>query len=360
MVTVNTYPHTLQFKFLAGTSRGTLREKTTHIIKITDPSSGNFGLGECGPLKGLSVDDRSDLPSIIMQTLGEIKDFDPGSDHNGIFDLVENLVPIHYPALRFALETALIDLSQGGKRILFDNSFTRGTHPLPINGLIWMGDRSFMQKQIDEKIRLGFTCLKMKIGALDFNQELEILKYIRSQYDPELVLRVDANGAFEPEQALKKLEQLAGFNIHSIEQPLAAGQWESMSKLCLESPIAIALDEELIGKEEERATLLQAIQPQYIILKPTLLGGFRSTRAWINAAEELNIGWWITSALESNIGLNAICQFTGQYAIQLPQGLGTGGLYYNNFPSPLEVEGGYIHNRDQNLWDLSLIPDIGV
>jgi o-succinylbenzoate synthase len=252
----------------------------------------------------------------------------------------EKLVPKEFPSISFAFETALLDLKNGGSRIVFENEFIKGKS-LPINGLIWMGGMDFMLEQISRKIEQGFQCIKIKVGGLNFERECDVLGYIRSKYfDKDIMLRLDANGAFKAEEALNKLKALAEFNIHSIEQPIKQGLKE-MAMLCKESPIPIALDEELTGVYDrtEKETLLKRINPQYIILKPTLHGGFKGCDEWIALAESLNIKWWITSALESNIGLNAICQFTEKYNVTLPQGLGTGMLYENNFPSPLEVAG---------------------
>ncbi|MGD1840471.1 MAG: o-succinylbenzoate synthase [Thermonemataceae bacterium] len=261
----------------------------------------------------------------------------------------------HFPAIHFALEIAFQDLQQGGKRQLFENDFSNGTAPIPINGLIWMGPKSIMLQQIKEKLAAGDRCIKLKIGAIDFEEELALLKYIRTQFgSEEVIVRVDANGAFKPEEALEKLKRLAELALHSIEQPIATQQWEKMAKLCEQSPLPIALDEELIGVVDRKA-LLATIQPQYIILKPSLLGGWAASEAWIALAKKHNIGWWMTSALESNIGLNAIAQFTGNLSLHPTatyQGLGTGQLYHNNIPSPLEVNGGWLHYRSHVNWEV--------
>lgn len=220
-----------------------------------------------------------------------------------------------------------------------------------------MGDERFMLDQIDQKLKSGFSCIKIKIGAIDFDQECKILKSIRDKYSPDdIELRVDANGAFSKENVVEKLKTLSKFNIHSIEQPVKQGQLELMSELCLKTPIPIALDEELIGVFgfKNKMNLLEGIKPQYIILKPTLLGGLYETKEWISIAEELSIGWWITSALESNIGLNAVAQLTAEYNVDLPQGLGTGGLYFNNFPSPLSLEKEELfYRKGGKLWDMT-------
>ena len=243
----------------------------------------------------------------------------------------------------------MLDLLNGGKRIIFDTPFVQGKTRISINGLIWMGEKAFMQKQIDEKLKAGFNTIKLKIGAIDFDTELGLLESIREQYSAnDITLRVDANGAFTETDVMGKMEQLAALEIHSIEQPIKPGQYELMKTLCAESPLDIALDEELIGlnTKEEKKALLERIHPQYIILKPALLGGILSCQEWIEIAESLNIGWWMTSMLEANIGLNAIAQFTAQYNLTLPQGLGTGQLYHNNIDSPLEIrKGELIYNK---------------
>ncbi|WP_317170122.1 o-succinylbenzoate synthase [Rhodocytophaga rosea] len=255
------------------------------------------------------------------------------------------------PAIQFGVETALLDLRNGGKRIIFKNDFSAGKTGIPINGLIWMGKPEFMRQQIDEKLMQGYTCLKLKIGALDFDKECELLGYIRKQYPAEqITLRVDANGAFSTGDALEKLKILAQYDLHSIEQPIRQGQWSEMASLCRHTPLLIALDEELIGVIDKKQELLQTIHPQFIILKPSLLGGFHHSLEWIKLAEKMNIGWWITSALESNIGLNAISQFTASLNNPLPQGLGTGQLYSNNITSPLEISKGYLHYNLARSW----------
>ena len=253
---------------------------------------------------------------------------------------------------------AFLDLANGGKRITYSREFIENASRIPINGLVWMGDKSFMFEQIKNKLNAGFQCIKMKIGAINFKEECELLRYIRQQFSAdEIILRVDANGAFQPQEALEKLKQLAEYDIHSIEQPIKQGQWPEMAELCLKTPLPIALDEELIGiySHTEKAQLLKNIKPQYIILKPSLMGGFKSADAWIEHAETQHIGWWMTSALESNIGLNAIAQFTAKHQVNVPQGLGTGQLFHNNIASPLSIEQGQIFYDTTKTWDLSYI-----
>ncbi|WP_242919322.1 o-succinylbenzoate synthase [Pontibacter liquoris] len=347
-LTLSCKPHTLKFKFDARTSRGALSEHKVyflHLWELDEP--GIIGVGECAPLAGLSIDDRPDLEQKLQEVVQQVNEgsinLQAGQPLPGELQLQE------WPALQFALETALLDLQHGGRRVLYDNAFSRGEAGIPINGLIWMGDKQFMQEQIKKKLSEGYTCLKLKIGSLDFATELALLQQIRETASArELTIRVDANGAFAPQEAFKKLERLARYDLHSIEQPIRQGQHELMAELCAHTPIPIALDEELIGVQhtDARASLLQQLKPQYIILKPTLLGGLEASSNWIRLAEAQGIGWWITSALESNIGLNAISQFTANYTIKMPQGLGTGQLYHNNIPSSLQIEQGLLWYKE--------------
>ena len=343
---------TLQFRFEAGTSRGVMRTRDVFLIKVCRQGDlEQVGWGEAAPLAGLSPDFGPDFETLLSGILQEANARTWDLEEESVLQQVKNLVPFSLPSLRFGLETALLDLANGGKkRILANLFFDQGT-PIPINGLIWMGTKEFMLQQINQKLGEGFTCLKLKIGAIDFAQELELLRYIREQEAAKnLVLRVDANGAFSPLEALGKLEQLQDFGIHSIEQPIGVGQWEAMRELALKSPIPIALDEELIGKSNKEE-VLDFIKPQFIILKPSLLGGILETREWIRLAEARRIGWWMTSALESAIGLNAISQLTSTYLPSLPQGLGTGKLYDNNLESPLVVQSGEIRYEQSGTWE---------
>ncbi|RYM32383.1 o-succinylbenzoate synthase [Brumimicrobium glaciale] len=324
-----------EFKRPSGTSRGVLTKKKAWFITVWNQDNPDVkGVGECSIIPGLSPDYENDEAyEKVIKAVAE----DADSFSLNIEELKD------FPSIYFGLEMALLDLKNGGKGIYFDTPFTQGKQALPINGLIWMGDEEFMQSQITQKLEEGFSCIKMKIGAIDFEKELEILAGIRKQVSAkEITLRVDANGAFTPEDAPGKLERLNKFELHSIEQPIKQGQVEEMQKLCAKNILPIALDEELIGMNdlEEKKQLLDKVQPQYIILKPSLIGGFKGSKEWIKLAEERNIPWWITSALESNVGLDAIAQFTSTYKITLPQGLGTGALYTNNTPSPLKVENG--------------------
>ncbi|GAB3659201.1 o-succinylbenzoate synthase [Echinicola sediminis] len=346
--------HRLDFKFDAGTSRGVLRSKDSFFVglRIQGDESAE-GLGEAGPLPKLSLDDIPDFESVLEDYLDRLRLEEIPWSEVDILNFCSTFVADSHPSVRFALETALLDLYYGGNRMILENDFYSSKEAIPINGLIWMGEADFMSRQIEEKLAAGFTCIKMKIGAIDFEQEIRLLEKIRERFTAdEITLRVDANGAFSPEEALVKLKRLAELELHSIEQPIKAGQVEEMAKLCEESPLDIALDEELIGvgSLERRGQLLRTIAPAYIILKPTLVGGIRDTKEWISLAEELGIGWWMTSALESNIGLNAIAQLTSLYATKLPQGLGTGQLYHNNISSPLEINSGKITYDPQKAW----------
>ncbi len=349
--------HTLRFKFPAGTSRGILREKEIFIIKVEN-DTGHFGLGESAPLKGLSPDDIPEFESHLAQACANLQketvDFD---SEESIYEWLFENIPARFPSLRFGMETALLDLRYGAQRCIQPSDFSANSRGIPINGLIWMGKKEFMRHQIDEKLEAGFNCIKIKIGALDFDSECALLDYIREYYTPEQIsIRVDANGAFTPAEAEEKLRHLAAYGLHSIEQPIRQGQWEAMRSLCAVAPLPIALDEELIGiySLQEKIQLLEKVVPQYIILKPTLLGGLRASKEWITLAEERNIGWWITSALESNIGLNAIAQFTATLDSKVHQGLGTGQLYHNNIPSPLTIEQGHLFYGNSEMWEFPL------
>lgn len=348
--------HTLKFKFEAGTSRGVLKTRDVYYIVIKATHEGPIvGLGEAAPLKGLSVDDRPDFLAIAHDYGQQVE----RALNNGIpMEGIMELIPSELPSLKFGIEMALLDMKNGGKRMYFDGDFITGNKGVPINGLIWMNTKEHMLGQVQEKLSAGFKCIKMKIGAINFEDECAVLGHVRSHYsDQEVMLRVDANGAFTSAEALEKLQRLSAFDLHSIEQPLKAGQLKDMANLCRFTPIPIALDEELIGVKghENKKQLLNAIQPQYIILKPTLLGGFRETDEWIEMADEMGIGWWITSALESNIGLSAIAQYTAQLNVGGYQGLGTGSLYHNNIPSPMVIHDGKLNYISNKPWDLTLI-----
>lgn len=347
--------HVLNFKFDAGTSRGVLKTKDAWILKVyqqDDPKV--YGLGEVSTIERLSFDYSVDFESELEELSKVLSKEAMPSAPADIYKLVRKVVSDYRPAIRFGLETALLDLFHGGAFKIFDNSFYNSESGIPINGLIWMGERDFMKQQIDEKLKLGFKCIKLKIGAIDFDAECELLKYIRSQYpSDQLILRVDANGAFITQDVLKKLEHLVEFDLHSIEQPIMPKQPEAMQLVCEKSKVPIALDEELIGvfDKREKMELLKDTKPSYIILKPCLVGGFAATAEWIEIAESQNIGWWITSALESNVGLNAICQFAAEYNYTGHQGLGTGQLFENNIHSPLVIQGEEVVYNQTLSWD---------
>jgi o-succinylbenzoate synthase len=330
----------LQFKLPAGTSRGILTNHTVYYLILWHESNeATKGIGEAAPLPGLSLDFRPDFEAYLTD-----------------FCLKPNINDTKwddFPSIRFAYETALLDLCHGGQKKIFDTPFFNEAQPIAINGLVWMADKENMLRQVKAKIDEGYHTIKLKIGNLDFEAEVSMIQHIRTEYN-QIEIRLDANGAFAPQDALEKLKRLSDFNIHSVEQPIKPNQVESMTFICKHSPIDIALDEELILKPlliDLKIDLLKKIAPAYIILKPTLVGGFAATKEWISAAESLGISWWLTSALESNIGLNAIAQFTSLYHTTIPQGLGTGNLYENNVFSPLTVEKGFLNYQKDVLWE---------
>ena len=335
----------INFKNPSGTSRGVLRTKETWFLILE--YQGKIGIGETGLFRGLSIDDVPNYEEKISWVCKNI--------HIGLEKLLAKFIT--FPSIQFGIEQAFLSLESKNKFELFPSEFTKGNTCIPINGLVWMGDQQFMKTQIQEKLKLGFSCIKMKIGAIDFDAEVALLKAIRSEFSSnEIELRVDANGAFKPENALEKLEILSELELHSIEQPIQHGQLEEMARLCEKTPLAIALDEELIGifSRKEKRKLIETIKPQFIILKPSLVGGFSGSKEWMEIAESENIQWWITSALESNIGLNAIAQFTHTLKNELPQGLGTGSLFSNNFESPLEVKNGTLHYNNYRNWNFNI------
>ena len=338
--------YNLQFKQPGGTSRGVLTEKATWFLKIID-ENGNTGIGECALFKGLSYDDRPDYESTLAWICQNI--------NWGRDQLLRKLT--EFPSIQIGVETAFLSLQANDQQQLFNTDFSNGKQGIPINGLIWMGNPDFMHQQIDEKLEKGFSCLKLKIGAIDFDKEIQILSSIRKRYSKnDLTIRVDANGAFPAADALYYLEELAKLDLHSIEQPVKPEFIDDLTELCKKTPLPIALDESLIGITDvtKKQTLLQTIQPQFIILKPSLIGGFKGTDEWIKIAENLNINGWITSALESNIGLNAIAQYTSTKDIDKPQGLGTGSLFTNNFESPLEILKEELWFNTNKNWDINL------
>ncbi|MEZ4803027.1 MAG: o-succinylbenzoate synthase [Gelidibacter sp.] len=344
-MTATYYKYILNFKQPSGTSRGILTSKETWFIVLNE--NDKKGIGECAILKGLSVDDRPDYEATLRWTCKNIS--------LGLEVLLHKLK--EFPSIQFGLEMAFKSFESKKEFELFPSEFTRGNDSIPINGLIWMGTEEFMKKQIKKKIEDGFKCLKLKIGAIDFKTELNLLKAVRKEYTSnDIELRVDANGAYSPLEALEKLKRLSDYNLHSIEQPIKTGQWQEMAKLCEQTPLPIALDEELIGvfDIEKKLELLQTIQPHFIILKPSFVGGFAGSNDWIELAETNEIGLWITSALESNVGLNAISQWTYTLHNHLFQGLGTGGLFSNNFDSPLKVKNGTLHYDSSVNWNFNL------
>ena len=335
----------LNFKNPSGTSRGVLRTKETWFIFLEE--NAKKGVGETGLFRGLSIDD---VPNYEEKLSWVCKNINLGLDKL-LFETLQ------FPSIQFGLEQAFLSLKSNNKFDLFPSEFTKSNKSIAINGLVWMGDKQFMKNQIQEKLKTGFSCIKMKIGAIDFETEIELLKSIRKEFSSkEIELRVDANGAFKPEKALNKLEVLSELDIHSIEQPIKQGQLQEMASLCENTPLPIALDEELIGvfSSEEKRKVIETVKPQFIILKPSLVGGFKGSKEWIDLAENSNIKWWITSALESNIGLNAIAQYTYTLKNELPQGLGTGGLFTNNFESPLEVINGTLQYNNSKNWNFNL------
>lgn len=335
----------LIFKNPSGTSRGVLKTKVSYFLILEGDHK--IGIGECGILKGLSIDDRPDYENKLDQLCQYI--------NRPFLDLYESLK--EFPSIQFGLEMALKDLNSINHN-LFPSPFTDGSDFQAINGLIWMGSPDFMRKQVKERIEAGFKVIKMKIGAINLVEEFEVLKMLRSEFSPgDIEIRVDANGAFKPKDALEVLKNLSELTIHSIEQPIEKGQWQEMASLCEKTPLPIALDEELIGifEKDKKRELLETVKPQFIILKPSFIGGFIGSEEWISIAEKENAGWWVTSALESNIGLSAIAQWNYTLGNSMPSGLGTGSLYSNNFPSPLYIEKGNIrYNRKKQDWGIKL------
>ncbi len=322
----------LRFLRPMGTSRGVMDKRETSILLLRDPQSGVTGLGECAPLAGLSIDARPDFSDKLAEICQQIS--------SGVH--CDDLELARWPSIRFGVETASLQISRGGSDILYDTPFTRGERSIATNGLVVMADPEDMFRQVRAKVAQGFNCIKIKIGALDFGAECALLQKIRAHFPPDQVeLRLDANGAFQQRDALAKLERLARYGIHSLEQPIRPGDWAAMAEICANSPIPIALDEELIGLDPGRGReMLDCIRPRYIILKPSLLGGLKAASGWISAAQQFGIGYWATSALESGIGLNAIAQWVGRWSSDMPQGLGTGRLFERNFSAPVQLNSG--------------------
>ena len=340
------HKYILHFKEPSGTSRGILKTKETWFLNLN--KDGETGIGECGLFRGLSIDDRPDYEKKLKWVCNNI-----GLGLDILLSKTND-----FPSIQIGIEQAFLSLHSSSPFKLFVSDFTESNKAIAINGLIWMGDRQFMKDQIKEKIAQGFRCLKMKIGAIDFKSEIELLASIRKEFSiKDIELRVDANGAFKSSEALEKLKILSSYNLHSIEQPITQGKFQEMALLCEQSPLPIALDEELIGVFDvtKKKELLHIINPQYIILKPSLVGGFKGSFEWLDIANEFDIGWWVTSALESNIGLNAIAQWTATLKSSMPQGLGTGSLFTNNFDSPLEVNNGGLYYKKNKNWNFNLI-----
>lgn len=332
MLTASYTPYVLQFTKPVLTSRGAMSVKNGYFIRISDGKS--TGIGEVSFIEGLSRDDLSQMEEKIEHVCRNINDWK--AEHEELY--------LHFPSLSFAIETALLDLQNGGRQMYFESNFTKGKKAIPINGLVWMGDADYMLAQIKAKMADGFRCIKIKVAAIDFEEEFRLISFIRQHYSSdEMEIRLDANGGFSGKDVFQKLKRLEKLGIHSIEQPIKHKQWNLMQKVCAEKIIDVALDEELIYTipAEEKVEILDFIKPQYIILKPSLVGGLAKSDEWISLAEKRNIGWWATSALESNIGLNAIAQWVAAKPnITAVQGLGTGSLYTNNIESPLKVERG--------------------
>lgn len=335
MYTYSLQKHKLKFKVPAKTSRNTFTTRTIFLITLNDIQTGKQGIGEASPLSLLSLDDVPNYQLILEKKLDEFCQV--GS--------LDQLSLEAYPSIRFGIETALLNMSADSEGVIFNSDFTARKKAIPVNGLVWMNDSPTMYKEAIEKIQAGFNVIKIKVGALDFDEECRLLEKIRKQFSAfKITLRVDANGAFDAEDALEKLNELKRFELHSIEQPIAAGQWDWMQKICAESPVDIALDEELIGVNvfEQADKMIKHIKPSYFILKPNLIGGLSISDQWITFAHKHHVGWWATSALESNVGLNAIAQWVSTYQNPLHQGLGTGSLFSNNFSSRLKMEEGHM------------------
>lgn len=337
MLTASYTPYSLQFKSPVLTSRGSMSRKNGFFIRISDGEK--TGVGECSFIEDLSRDDLPKLEMKISEICADISHWE--NERETLYR--------QFPALLFALETGMLDFQNGGRKILFESDFTKGKKAIPINGLVWMGDKDFMLQQIKTKIAEGFRCIKIKVAAIDFEEECRLLDFIRTHFPATAMeIRLDANGGFTKKDVFQKLERLAAFDIHSIEQPVKQMQWDLMQKICAERIVDIALDEELICtiESEQKREMLDYIKPQYVILKPSLIGGLAVSDEWISLAEECGIGWWATSALESNIGLNAIAQWVAAKPnVAAVQGLGTGSLYCNNIASPLNVEQGELHYK---------------
>ena len=338
--------HKLHPHFALGTSKGTITDRTVwYLMAWHEERPDVMGIGEAALFPGHSKEYPADVRTKLVELCAHTHDWEQRLNT----DLVE------VPSVRFAVEQCMRDLDVRGTKELFPSAFTLGQSTIPINGLVWMGDKDTMKRRIREQIEGGYRTVKVKIGAIGLNDELELLAHVRAEFGPQdITLRVDANGAFTFAEAPSVLERLADLGVHSIEQPIAPGLYEAMAELCANSPLPVALDEDLIGLNHQdlKRDLLDHLRPRYVVIKPSLVGGWQATREWISLAEERGIGWWITSALESSIGLNAIAQFTATIGPTLPQGLGTGKIYSDNITSPLLAEAGTLRYRPEVAWDL--------
>ena len=347
MIAARWIEHTLQPRFELGTSKGAINARSVwYLLAWHTERPELVGIGEAALFPGHSKEFPADVKTKLIELCADT--------HEWQRRLTTDLVDV--PSVRFAVEQCLRDLEVSGTKQLFPSPFLLGHQHIPINGLVWMGDKATMKQRIREQIEKGFTTVKMKIGAIGIDDELELLAAVRHEFGPnEITLRVDANGAFGARDAMNVLNRLADLQVHSIEQPVHAGLFEVMAELCERSPVPIALDEDLIGlnTRDAKVDLLNNVKPQYIVIKPSLVGGWAATQEWIELAKARNIGWWITSALESSIGLNAIAQYTASLNVTMPQGLGTGNVYSNNIPSPLLAERGVFRYRPEVAWDLS-------
>ncbi|MBK9175551.1 MAG: o-succinylbenzoate synthase [Flavobacteriales bacterium] len=349
MIKARWIERTLNPRFELGTSKGTITARTVwYLLAWNEDQPGVKGIGEAALFPGHS----KEYPADVKLKLTGLCERTDNWAHRTLTDLVD------VPSVRFAVEQCLRDLEAGGTKNLFPSEFTLGRQAIPINGLVWMGDKAAMKQRLREQIESGYTTVKMKIGAIGLEDELDLLKAVRKEFGSEhITLRVDANGAFSAQQAPDMLKRLSELQVHSIEQPVAAGLYEVMVELCADSPIPIALDEDLIGlnTRDAKEDLLDHVKPQYIVIKPSLVGGWTATQEWIELATARGIGWWITSALESSIGLNAIAQHTATLNVKIAQGLGTGKVYVNNIPSPLLADKGYLRYRPEEAWDLAML-----
>lgn len=347
---------TFHFSFNARTSRGAMKQRDSWFLKIWDDTQPEvFGLGEAAPVSGLSRERPSEVHDQLEDLIRWINSGEKMPSSASLKEIQSLFASMNLSSSVYvALETAWLDYCNGGRRVVFDTEFHKGK-PLSINGLVWMGGLDFMLQQASIKIEEGFTCIKLKIGGLNFEKELDILNFLRRKYfRDQITIRLDANGAFRSDQAMYKLMDLSRYDIHSIEQPVKPGS-PLLTELCQKSPIPIALDEELIGKNTraQKEELLDRVKPQFLVLKPSIHGGFLGCAEWIELAGTRKIGWWLTSSMESTVGLNALAQFASQFENPLPQGLGTGMIFNDNIPSPLEVKKGFLHWNSKESWDLS-------